>query len=160
RKACEGIIDALQSLAKSLELFTLLAARQLKSKLSEKAELPQKKPASSFVLEASRALTAAFACYAHSDSAARSAAVKAAGEVTGITAVVMPGNDNTSIEQITAILDILRPATTDERTVALKGCCAAAAGDGYISVEEAELVRLVALILDLPLPPILPGQKM
>ena len=54
-------------------------------------------------------------------------------------------------------LGTLRPA--DTRTV-IHACAAAVASDGQVTVREFALLRAVAETLDVPVPPLLPGQRL
>jgi uncharacterized tellurite resistance protein B-like protein len=57
-----------------------------------------------------------------------------------------------------ASLERLRQLSPFAKPALLKACCEAAGADGKLTLQEAELVRMVAATLDCPLPPMLSEQ--
>ena len=65
-------------------------------------------------------------------------------------------SEQTGINVVDGALKTLSQASPPVKEQVLLACAAAAVADNFITVEEAELLRAVAVYLDCPIPPLLP----
>jgi len=86
--------------------------------------------------------------------AAARAAIEAGAAEMGLDAQAVAGAEVT-LESAGAALEALRRLAPLQKALLVKGLFAAATHDGTIRLAEAELLRLVAAVLDCPLPPLL-----
>ncbi|MEW5862427.1 MAG: M48 family metallopeptidase [Pseudomonadota bacterium] len=86
--------------------------------------------------------------------AAVHAAVEAGAAEMGLDVQAAAGAQVT-LENAAAALEALRHLAPLQKAILVKGLFAAATHDGTIRLAEAELLRLVAAVLDCPLPPLL-----
>lgn len=68
--------------------------------------------------------------------------------------------DRLAMGQLTAAVDELAELPPVEQRPVVAACAAAIAADGRVTPHEAELLRAVAETLGVPVPPLLPGQRL
>jgi Zn-dependent protease with chaperone function len=73
---------------------------------------------------------------------------------------VMPPAESCGLKKLDDALKKLALASPAIKKRVIKACTACVAADGVVTVDEAELLRAVAVLLDCPVPPFLPGQRM
>lgn len=82
------------------------------------------------------------------------AAIRAGASEMGLD-VQAAASAQVTLESAAAALEALRRLAPLQKAILVKGLFAAATHDGRIRLAEAELLRLVAAVLDCPLPPLL-----
>ncbi|MEE9404673.1 MAG: M48 family metallopeptidase [Algisphaera sp.] len=95
----------------------------------------------------------------HSKDAAEKAFAAGAAYVTGFSSS-LPAANQVSMARLTQAVDrlgMLRPLDTRQ---VIHACAAVVAADHTVTVREVELLRAVAETLDVPMPPLLPGQRL
>ena len=68
--------------------------------------------------------------------------------------------DQVDIVSVDRALDKIALLTPRYKKVVLQACAACISADKEITVREGELFRGIADVLDCPMPPLLPGQKL
>lgn len=97
------------------------------------------------------------ALYNSSGVGAQHDAFRAAFTAAGIAEIPpMPKEVDLRIKKVDAALDKLSQMTHQDRVAFVEGIIAAITVDGLIDINEAELVRVIADTVRLPMPPILP----
>ena len=91
--------------------------------------------------------------------AAHDALCRGAREINGISVSLLKHND-TALKSVNDALDKLARTTPRLKEQILRASTATVAHDGQVTLSEGELLRAVAEVLDLPMPPLLPGQKL
>ncbi len=109
--------------------------------------------------DAAGALLAVFVSRAHADDPARAAAAYR----DGVTAMLLPGAPEYAapedwVRAMGTALDALQALDRSGRRCLVRGLITAACHDRRLQVTEAELLRVVAVALELPLPLLLPGE--
>ena len=90
---------------------------------------------------------------------ARSAFDAGSGEL-GLGAMVIEDRKQVKLSKVGEALDQLILATPREKQKLIRACAKTIAADGEVSRGEGELMRAVADSLAVPMPPLLPGQKL
>jgi tellurite resistance protein len=67
--------------------------------------------------------------------------------------------DQCGLEQVDAALDRLAQAVPQIKKTVLNACAQTVAADGVIEEAEAELLRVIAEVLDCPLPPFVQAEN-
>jgi len=86
------------------------------------------------------------------------AAFERAAAILGTSWREPVGREALTTDSISEALERIRQLAPFEKPALLKACVEAAAADGIVRLEEAELVRMVAATLDCPIPPLLVQQ--
>jgi Zn-dependent protease with chaperone function len=71
----------------------------------------------------------------------------------------MPPAESCGLRKLDDALGKLALASPAIKKRVIEACTACVAADGVVTVDEAELLRAVAVLLDCPVPPFLPGQR-
>ena len=82
-----------------------------------------------------------------------------AGEL-GIGTLQMQDRGEVKLKEVGKALDTLVLASPREKQKLIRACAKTIAADGEVSRGEGELMRAVADSLAVPMPPLLPGQKL
>ena len=69
----------------------------------------------------------------------------------------LPAREKCGLEALDSSLQRLAMASPQVKKKILKACIACISADSMITIEEAELLRLIADSLDCPIPPFLPS---
>lgn len=106
-------------------------------------------------------LATLLAVLARVDGSDRAAAAFAAGAgVVGGLPAQIPRADPVGTARLTDAVDRLGTLVPADTRTVVHACAAAVAADGRVTVREFELLRAVAETLDVPVPPLLPGQRL
>ena len=92
-------------------------------------------------------------------SAAHEAFRRGARELDGVSVSLLEG-DEAGLKPVSDALDKLARTAPRLKEQILRASAATVAHDGQVTLAEGELLRAVAEVLDLPMPPLLPGQKL
>jgi Zn-dependent protease with chaperone function len=107
------------------------------------------------VMPACRTLFGALAFAAGSDALAASSFELAMKTVTnGATGHELPSKSDCGLKQIDLALDQLAAATPKAKKRILDACSACIGADDHVTVEESELLRIIADALECPMPPL------
>ena len=90
--------------------------------------------------------------------AARAAFRKGAQRLAVNGRLSMRPADVCGLQMVDRSLDLLAAAAPAVKKTVLDACVTCIAADGFVTTEEAELIRAVADSLDCPMPPFLPGR--
>jgi len=88
------------------------------------------------------------------------AAFSAGAAVVGGLAGRPPRHGQAGNARLTDAVDRLGTLVPADTRTVVHACAAAVAADGRVSISEFELLRAVAETLDVPVPPLLPGQRL
>ncbi|MEM1107434.1 MAG: M48 family metallopeptidase [Planctomycetota bacterium] len=83
----------------------------------------------------------------------------AAQRVPKLGVELLPG-ESVSMGRLTEAVDALAGLTPKAQRSVIEACAAAIAADRQVTARESELMRAVAETLGVPIPPLLPGQKL
>jgi len=115
----------------------------------------QPRPDSSEIREAAVLLLASLAnAGASSPQQARQAFQDGLKRLGITTPIDLPPRDQTGLDQIHAALKVLERIPPELKPTLLEACVAAINSDQRVTIDEAELLRAVAAVLDCPAPPL------
>lgn len=95
---------------------------------------------------------------AHDEAMAERAFVAAAAELPNMKVELVPAG--VSMGRLTDAVDQLAALSLAHQRAVIRSCAAAISNDGKVTPAEAELMRAVAETLGVPVPPLLPGQRL
>ena len=113
------------------------------------------KPSGSQIQEAAVLLLAAMANAGESSPREAQQAFQEGLKRLGIIApTALPSRDETGLDQIHTALKVLERVPSELKRTVLEACVAAINSDHQVSINEAELLRAIAAVLDCPAPPL------
>ncbi len=159
-RAFQDVVEALIQADRHVDLFEYMLrgrmARHLEPMFSGKARAAVCHASIRSILPACRNLLACLAYWGADDpDAVRVAYETAYAYLQAGPPLPLPSAEQGDLASIDRALRVLAKATPGVKRRLLQGAIACVGADGWTTVEEAELLRIVADALDLPLPPIL-----
>ena len=94
------------------------------------------------------------------DEAAAAKAFDAGRQAIGVTGLAMMSRKQVRLDAVGQALDELAHVSPREKKKLIEACARVIAEDGNVTRGEGELMRAVADSLGVPMPPLLPGQKL
>ena len=167
RKHYEAFVDNVRHLIRAderVDLFEYVVSRTITHRLAlsfGKAKPPAARYYAIKPLAGTCVDLLACLAYRGAEDAAKAQQAFARGAVrVGVKRMpAMPPADSCGLKKLDDALGKLALASPAVKKRVIEACTACVAADGVVTVDEAELLRAVAVLLDCPVPPFLPGQR-
>jgi len=158
-----GNVLALVAADKQVDLFEYAIQRTLMRHLDTAFRLAKapvvKYSSAGSILPVCEKLLSCLAYWGADDAgAAQSAFDKGAAKLSAGTMLTMCPVDDCGLPMLDGALNEAAAAAPMLKKKILDSCVTCIAADGFVTIEEAELIRAVADSMDCPLPPFLPGE--
>ena len=134
-----------------------LILKRLVARLEGQQPAPTKTASMSPLMPALNGLLSTLAYYGAADEQLATAAIAAATNALGgdSAGLVLLPRQQCGLKSVDAALDQMAAAAPAIKRRVLEACAACIGADGRVTVEEAELLRIIADALDCPMPPLL-----
>jgi hypothetical protein len=157
-------VSALVYMDKSIDLFEWVTIKVLTRHLNQRFGLTTKVPVQYYTLksvmtEVSTLLSVIAYTDTASDTEAADSITLANTALPSPDATLLP-KDNCTLDTLSAALDTLNTVTPRLKRSLLEACALTAAHDHNITTTEAELIRAIADTLSIPVPLLLPNQRL
>ena len=96
----------------------------------------------------------------HTDPGEIRRAFAAGAKRIGLSGLELLGEAQVSLDDLDQALEKLKTVAPLHKRTLLEACAACISADKQVTTAEGELLRGIADVLDCPMPPLLPGQKL
>ncbi len=147
-----------------VELFEFCLERTVASKLARHSDQVRRSTIHYYgfghILEDCALLLSALARTGSTDQRAISAAFNAGAEALGQGSLAMTGREAITLSSLEQVFDKFSGTAPKIKKRIIEACAAVVSHDKIITPREGEFLRAIADSLDVPAPPLLPGQRL